>query len=264
LTSHKIVQVYLIGDLVRPTSSQLKADLETCFNVEVVPPVFIESADLLNTEIVNAERFEAHHLRTPLLGEIGCALAHVDVYQRLIASGVQWAMVFEDDVEVTDATRLKLRAHEITNQLPASEPTIVNLNSRAAIPCRLSRRAPIAGLWWPGVATYTTSCYLINTSAAKRIVGRQTPVSTQSDWPLTSRDVTFLQETIPNALPVRDEISLIDPGGARSNFNVSLRLQIWSGIWYVRKRRYFRNFGDYWHSILKPRIYRHVYQATAK
>ncbi len=136
---------------------------------------------------------------------------------------------------------------------------IVNLNVDAADPHRFSRKYSVAGLWQPSVATYTASCYLLNARAAEKLHARQFPVCSQADWPVTARDVLFLQESLPIAKPADDQESLVDPHGTRGDFTLGWRLQMWSGIWFVRHREHFKGFRYHWNVVLKPRLYRHIY-----
>ncbi len=46
--------------------------------------------------------FRRRHGMTPLPGELGCYLSHVEVMQRHLASGAEFALVLEDDVRLTD------------------------------------------------------------------------------------------------------------------------------------------------------------------
>ncbi len=253
------LRAYLISDGVRSTARQLETDLATGFEVVLIRPVFVEEMALTSPEVVDDAGFRARHLRSPLRGEVGVALAHRNVYAQFLSSGEPWALVVEDDVVISEAEVFGARVLQLVNTLPAKEPVIVNLNVDAADPHRFSRKYSVAGLWQPSVATYTASCYLLNARAAEKLHARQFPVCSQADWPVTAREVLFLQESMPIARPADDQRSLVDPHDERGDFALGLRLQMWSGIWFVRHRKYFRGLKDYWNCVLKPRLYRHIY-----
>ena len=253
------LRAYLISDGARSTARQLETDLASGFEVVLMRPVFVEEVALTSPEVVDEAGFRARHLRSPLRGEVGCALAHRNVYAEILNSDGPWALVIEDDVVILEANLFKERVLEFIRTLPTKEPVIVNMNIDAADPHRFSQKYSVAGLWQPSVATFTTSCYLLNAQAAAKLHARQFPICSQADWPVTAREVLFLQESMPIARPADDQRSLVDPHDERGDFALGLRLQMWSGIWFVRHRKHFKGLKDYWNCVLKPRLYRHIY-----
>lgn len=253
------IAAFIIGS---PQDSQVRRtshSLSSHFDVEIVAPVFLASGDLNDPEKVDLSAFKARHLREPLLGEVGCAMAHLSVYRNMGLSDAEWALVLEDDVGVTDGVQLRLRLEQIIANFPGTSPVIANMNARAARPFLRAKMSTVEGLWLPAVSTFTTSAYLLNQSAASLLLSRQSPVRTQADWPVNPSDVLFLQESRVNAVPIEGFPSAVDPDGKRSHFPLSLKVSMWSGLWFWRHRKYFMGLRDYWYSVLKVRIFRHLY-----
>lgn len=58
---------------------------------------------------LDREAFMRLHGMTPLPGELGCYLSHVEVMRQLLASDATFGLVLEDDVQVTDRLPAALR-----------------------------------------------------------------------------------------------------------------------------------------------------------
>ena len=253
------ITAFIIGSPQDSQVRRISQSLSSYFDVEIVSPVFLASGDLRDPEKVDLCAFKARHLREPLLGEVGCAMAHLSVYRNVGLSDAEWALVLEDDVDVADGLQLRMRLEQIVAHFPGKSPVIANLNARAARPFLRAKTSPVDGLWLPAVSTFTTSAYLLNQSAAALLISRQSPVRAQADWPVNPSDVLFLQESLVNVTPIEGSPSAVDPEGKRSHFPLRLRASMWSGLWFWRNRKYFKGLRDYWCSVLKVRIYRHLY-----
>ncbi len=53
--------------------------------------------------------YRRQHGKTPLPGELGCYLSHVEVFRSFVASGARFGLVFEDDVILHDSLPAVLR-----------------------------------------------------------------------------------------------------------------------------------------------------------
>ena len=122
-------------------------------------------------------------------GEIGCALAHLQVYAGAITQGANWALVFEDDAEIAD-----LDTAALVRDLQAawfSGPTIVALFSTTGIDTWRMRGAFRELM----MATTHTVAYAINHSAMKLALDSPTQLVSSADWPPWSTEVTFYRWT---------------------------------------------------------------------
>lgn len=251
----------LISDLERNGSVQLHELLASRLETLVQRAVWVNDLEATLASVVDRKRFQARHLREPLNGEIGTALAHRAAYETILEESPGWWVVFEDDAQILDATQLRNRIDEIIEAVPSRNPCIVNLNHRAARKPPLQRDYLMAGIWKPFVPTYTATAYLLNTSAARSLVSAQIPIQTQPDWPIDSRSVVFLQESVPYVEPNSLLPSVADPAGDRSLVPRAIQLRTWTWIWYLQHRSQFRGSGEYLHAVLLPRLARHLYRS---
>ncbi len=60
--------------------------------------------------LLDEPAFHRRHGMTPLLGELGCYLSHIEVMRAFLASGAEAALVLEDDVRVHDTLPAVLAA----------------------------------------------------------------------------------------------------------------------------------------------------------
>jgi len=126
------------------------------------------------------------------LGEICCALAHLEIYELMIDRNLPWVCILEDDAVPLGDLR------EVFNSFATfTKASILGLNeplSKSDINPKLSKREIVSHfadehslfikLVHPRLQTYA---YLINLEAAKLIVKRKkrkNKVSARADWPL--------------------------------------------------------------------------------
>jgi glycosyl transferase family 25 len=117
-------------------------------------------------------------------GVVGCSLSHLLVYERVLASGAEGAVVLEDDIA------LALDLAQVTNALPShlsgAEVVLLNFDSRDT--CRMSSQDAHA---LPGGRLlclpldvgqpHSTAGYVITREACRRMVDQMTPARASSD-----------------------------------------------------------------------------------
>ena len=95
------MQVYVIS--LKDSVDRQKSIKSQCEKFNITP-VFIEAVNgsSLSTSEINkyCQQEKAKQLfgREMLLGEIGCALSHKKIYNKIISENLPYAMIFEDDV----------------------------------------------------------------------------------------------------------------------------------------------------------------------
>lgn len=260
-TDDSLVQAFVIGDLNRSRSPILLDEVQSLFPTTIQPAVWVHNLDFLLSDQVNVDAFRARHLRDPLAGEIGCALAHRAVYQAIAGMSSSWGVVFEDDAEIIEGRRLASQLNVLRKTLPRDIPVIVNLNFSAATRPMFVPVDRRIGLWKPWVPTYTTTSYFLNKAAARRLLENQTPISSQADWPVAKGDVLFFHTANNFVRAPESEASLVDPASSRTRFPLRKKIKVWSGWWYIRNRSFFPGATGYWSIVLLPRILRHIYRA---
>lgn len=189
-------------------------------------------------------------------GEIGCALAHRDVYTRLLGSESDWALVFEDDARVINPDALKALISNIQRDAYIGTPEIITLYGRKVIASqdRAGGRDWATPLLLP---PYTTTAYLINRAAAERIVEWSLPLVNPADWPLTIGAAIRFSAVYPwLAMPADGEV--VSTVGNREAPATSawerlarslrwrlLRFNARSHILWVRYGRLFSDYSSY-------------------
>lgn len=158
--------------------------LAKCKTYNIVP-TFI---DAVNGKSLSLDFIQEHVYKYPecalTLGEIGCALSHIKVYQTMVENKVQWALILEDDAEFKDDVR------PIFNK--------IIIEDRNIQPCVYLMSKPSNYIKSPiyHVDKYTiypmlnASCahgYIINLKAAKLLCSELMPIKYEADrWGLFS------------------------------------------------------------------------------
>ena len=211
---------------------------------------------------VDEATFVARFGRRPLESEMGCAAVHVEAYKTFLSTSFSWALVFEDDALIVDEEDLRLKVSSLVNHV---EPTgrVISLFTEgpifpiSSIVCGqlevLNLRVPPQG----------AVAYLVDRAAASKLVATQNPISSVADWPTTSRLVDF--DFVPN-MPIEHATSMttstVAPDLDRSHLvPVTVRLLMWSGLWYLAHRKKFLNWSDYVERVLRPRLLRKLRQS---
>lgn len=119
-------------------------------------------------------------------GEIGCALSHQSIYRRVVAQGLPWAVILEDDTLLGRDFRPVLSA--VVDSLDAHVP-MVYLFSHVERYTNWGRRKLAAGRHWlvTPVRAYGGHCYLVTAAAARALLQSNQPVHFPVDYWMTYR-----------------------------------------------------------------------------
>ena len=134
--------------------------------------------------------------------ELGCALAHQEVYARLIAEGLRSAIVFEDDARLLRALDLPALA----DLLAVEHPRIITLHAPSGFAVVDASRSHTGGAgelaFTAVVPPTTTTAYALNRSAVEVLVRHGRPISHVADWPIAAEThCEFLVMREPVAAP---------------------------------------------------------------
>jgi glycosyl transferase, family 25 len=117
-------------------------------------------------------------------GTAGCALSHLSVYQRIIADGLDEALVLEDDV--TLPADLRDLADAIGDQLAGAEVALLSYDSPE--PCRMSREGSmnlsssrVLALPIDIRQPRGAGAYIVTREACERMIKSLLPVRIQAD-----------------------------------------------------------------------------------
>lgn len=195
-------------------------------------------------------------------GEIGCALAHQTVYQRIIADdGTDWALVLEDDSRLVRAEQLK----ELTLNLDRFEkdiPTVICFYALTLLAGKriftLTDGLSVSELL---ITPSSTSAYLINKAAAIEFASKGLPLVSPADWPQRAEGKIRFLLAFPFIFEHDFEHSdsaigdRLFPGKEKSRAFPSFR-RIVSKITFLdwfRHRGTWGSFRSYWRSnVIRP------------
>lgn len=237
-------------------------DWSSFVDVAVIPGVYLGPRETVPTELVDFRGFEILSGKVPLLSEAGCALAHVAACRSLLEGSAVWALVLEDDAEIADPGALLRRVAEVAARWTDDEPLVYSFYTRLGV-----RSGGLGDQLLPGanllpIAVGFTVAYMVNRAAARLIIDSQSPVRSTADWPVRPPDVRFCldQTGLVDHLPPDQRASTInaDPEQTRTGSRWT-RVQIWSGIWFLRHRSAFAGPGDYWTRTVTKRLYYHAF-----
>lgn len=100
------------------------------YEVERIPGVYGKDLSLEERKkAVNSFRFWCAVGRKPFLGEIGCGLSHIKIYQKMVEENIPCACILEDDIIILDGFKEKLE--QIENWIDVTKPSVVRLNLSA-------------------------------------------------------------------------------------------------------------------------------------
>jgi len=224
-------------------------------DVLLLPPVLIRRGTMNWAKRVDEDAFVARFGRNPLESEIGCAAAHLSAYEALLDSTYAWALIFEDDAVVLDSEELLNITTAIVEHFGErsgvwslySEGTLfpeelISVGRVTHLRLRLSPQGAVA--------------YLVDRATAASLLSAQTPISNVSDWPLNASHVQFW--FVPNRALTHlsnEATSTVAPEVDRGTLvSTPTKLLMWSGLWYLAHKRYFRSFREYCYQVMRPRL----------
>lgn len=229
------------------------SSLPEAISLHLVAPIYVSSSDLRNSTLVDWKTFRGRNFRGPLIGELGCAMAHRYVYEQMSAKSLSWALVCESDAHIPCMKSLLERIDEIQFRLDEAEPTVISLywgNYPTKGTCR-SLNTP--HLYQARVAPFGTVGYLLNLDAAEYFLSVSLPIKSPADWPARPPSVKFLIDTSDHIQHTGDvSQSKIDPLNVRDNLTLTKRILAVTSLWYLLNRDSFNGFEDYRNTILLP------------
>lgn len=106
-------------------------------------------------------------------GEVGCALSHRMIYQRILDDGFDYALVFEDDITLKRDLN-SIDWDEVDKVMRSSRPRALMLSGDFCF----YRKRPLIRIY-SAVGAYA---YIINKAAARLILKRTTPCCVADEW----------------------------------------------------------------------------------
>lgn len=83
--------------------------IQNQLNELCIPFEFFDAIDLRNSDDVTDSDNYSHNLqRTLTSGEIGCALSHINIYEKILCNEYDWSLIIEDDALLNNVTNEKI------------------------------------------------------------------------------------------------------------------------------------------------------------
>lgn len=145
--------------------------------------VFSLDAPLQKSSIYS---FHIQHLRLPLLGEVGCTLAHRAAYSHFLSSKAEWLLVFEEDAILEDPREFQRGLSSLVDLGDQSNVVMFSYQHSSV----LAQYRGNSHLTRCLVPPMLTSCYAINRKAARTALSRTSELDL-ADWPWWMSEVSF-------------------------------------------------------------------------
>jgi glycosyl transferase family 25 len=178
------MHVYVINLARSPDRrAHIVAELKkTGLDYEIITAVDGRELDLQDPAIIDPSM----SARPFLAGTAGCALSHLRVYQKMVADGLEEALILEDDV--TLPADLGALADAVAGQLTGAEVALLNYSSKA--PLKISREGsvdlPSARLLALPIdinQVLNAAAYVMTREACQRMIKSVLPLrATADDW----------------------------------------------------------------------------------
>ena len=167
----------------RDRRAEVTANLDRCgIDYEIVTA--IDAQDFAFTDPRVAGKVAATFYDRFRPGEAGCALSHMGVYQKILADGLEWALVLEDDiiappelVAIVDAVAGCMEGAEVALlNFDSEEPVQVSRIGAICLPAARQLVAPVHAR-----QPESAAAYVITREACARMTERAFPIQTKAD-----------------------------------------------------------------------------------
>jgi glycosyl transferase, family 25 len=226
---------------------------KTRVHYEIVDAVDGRDLDLTDTRLFDPTVVGTSTFRP---GAAGCALSHLAVYRRVLDTGLDKALILEDDVALPADLNALIDA--IGQHMRGAEVVLLNFHSRQ--PCRITRAGsiplPTSRLLVQVVdegQPSSTGGYLITREACARMVRTVLPLRVQpDDWGFFQREGAIDRVRCVVPMPVtnsevfRTTIDYYRPGSLQARVReavASARIPVLHQALALRRRRTFRRLG---------------------
>jgi hypothetical protein len=218
-------------------------------------------------DIYDFKAFEYLNKRPVLVGELGCALAHLNAYKKIVENSWEWALVLEDNARIFDSEFEVLpgiiQGFSKNESLFKHSGKIIYL--RPGMSKFVASKFELNSeehFYLLKTVLRETKGYLINQSAAKIAVDQGLPIKDVADWPhwlhridflVTTKDLIWVDRSHGTEIGIRPTYEEIS--GFKKSFRIIRLLKFISGYEYFNYRR---NTGlkDYFFWFIRPRLIR--------
>ena len=208
-------------------------------------------------------RGRAMNNRDLTIGEVGCALSHRSVWEMHAEDDDEWLCVMEDDASIRDLEAFDQMLSHASRSRPAPTGTVVNLYSTFAL-LPDDEPMPRAVVEPPCGVTY-----IVSVEAARRLAVANRDLGFTADWPrgsgvefrLGDLGVVEHDDSVASLIGSSRLAARLDRPIGRHNLHPKVmlnRIGLYSGVHYLRYRRYFGGLRQYYRLVLHHRVVHHM------
>lgn len=172
------IPIYVVSIKDSPRKKSIEQELKNYSFTYIDAVVGADkNKDYINN-INNQEWVKKRYKRKLSPGEIGCALSHIKIYQKMIENDIEWAMIFEDDISIREnikslltISRNLLKKNTLyilgAQQHLDSEKMIITLKRKNL---KIDENIIFYDTFLSSKYIYRTAAYLIHKDVAKKIL----------------------------------------------------------------------------------------------
>jgi glycosyl transferase family 25 len=222
------------------------------FHTEIVPAVDGRELDVSDPEIVSPELASRPHFRP---GAAGCALSHLDIYRKILASGLDYALVMEDDIVLP--RNMDQLCADVARHMRGAQVVLLNFHSDDGVTevleagsQKLSSSFLLAEV---ADEASSTGCYLITRQAAARILSGQSPLVAFPDHWVMFHQKGWIEELrcvvpmpVSNSAEFRTSIDFFRHDSMKARIREFLserKIPVVHQVLAMRRRRNYRKWG---------------------
>ncbi|WP_336194977.1 glycosyltransferase family 25 protein [Hafnia paralvei] len=112
-------------------------------------------------------------------GEIGCVLSHASIYKKMIAEGLDYALILEDDAIINSNS-----INTILGEIPSIDDGKANVWLLSDVEAYVENKKSITKsgyVFHKAERAYCTHGYILNRKAAKKMISISTPIKFEAD-----------------------------------------------------------------------------------
>ncbi len=179
------MKIFIISLKSRPDRKKLAIDELKKHNL-LQNSTFVEAVNgknMTDAEIKAVYKFDEKY-RKLRKGEIGCYLSHIDCWKRILASGMPYGMIIEDDVTFIDDFRKVF--NDVFNNVKDMKWDMISLGRSCRegwfpLPCDSGKLIYGDNVMYPDSLGYGTYAYIIKTELIKELLKESLPMSQPVD-----------------------------------------------------------------------------------
>lgn len=201
---------------------------------------------------IDIKKMSINIAKSPVLGEIGCALSH-NVARRIISESSLGGVILEDDARILNTADFISTIRYFLSKKFEQDRVLGLLEWRSnSYKRKMNNQNQLKIRKLFGV-TPTTVGYALSPTAAKIILNANSPIRFMPDWPTT--DVTYYATSFGLiAHGDKSSQSLIELQN-RNKISTFNKIKIYSLFYYFFNRKEFSSFANFLKIMIKPRLF---------